>query len=88
MRVEGPQAPAALPRGKDMVPILQEAGWAPRAGLDVCGKCRTPPNNNKIAKIQLFTIKVLTQQPRGILKNSARTQEKISQYLTKNINKQ
>ena len=23
-----------LPPGKDPVPILQEAGWAPRAGLD------------------------------------------------------
>ena len=26
--------------GKDPVPIVQEAGWAPRAGLDRCGKSR------------------------------------------------
>ena len=28
---------------KDPVPIVQEAWWAPRAGLDGCGKSRTPP---------------------------------------------
>jgi hypothetical protein len=28
-------APAVLPPGKDPVPIVQEAGWAP-GGLDVC----------------------------------------------------
>ena len=34
------QAPAALPPGKDPVPIVQEAGFEPRAGLDGCGKSR------------------------------------------------
>ena len=30
-----------LPPGKTQYPFLQEAGWAPRAGLDRCGKsCR------------------------------------------------
>ena len=29
--------------GKDPVPIVQEAGWAPMAGLDRCGKSRPPP---------------------------------------------
>ena len=29
--------------GKDPVPIVQEAGWAPWAGLDRCGKSRPPP---------------------------------------------
>jgi len=33
-------APAALTPRKDPVPIVQEAGWAPRAGLDRCGKSR------------------------------------------------
>ena len=36
-------AAAALPPGKDPVPIVQEAGWAPGAGLDWCGKSRPPP---------------------------------------------
>jgi len=31
-------APAALPPGKDPVPIVKESGWAPRADLDGCGK--------------------------------------------------
>ena len=30
-------------RRKDPVPIVQEAGWSPRAGLDRCGKSRPPP---------------------------------------------
>ena len=29
--------------GKDPVPILQEAGWTPGAGLDRCEKFRPPP---------------------------------------------
>ena len=29
--------------GKDPVPIVQEVGWAPRAGLDRCEKSRPPP---------------------------------------------
>ena len=36
-------APAALPTGKELVPILQGAGWGPGAGLDRCGKFRSPP---------------------------------------------
>ena len=28
---------------KDPVPIVQEVGWAPRAGLDGCGKSRPSP---------------------------------------------
>ena len=35
-------APAALYPGKDAIPIVQEAGWAPSAGLDGCGKSRPP----------------------------------------------
>jgi len=35
-------APAALYPRKDPVCIVQEAGWAPRAGLDTCGKSRPP----------------------------------------------
>jgi len=31
-------APAAFTPGKEPVPIVQEAGWAPRAGLDRCRK--------------------------------------------------
>ena len=27
---------------KDPVPIVQEAGWAPRAGVDGCGKSHSP----------------------------------------------
>jgi hypothetical protein len=34
-------APTAFTPGKDPVPIVQEAGWAPGAGLDRCGKSRT-----------------------------------------------
>ena len=29
--------PGRFTPGKDLVPIVQEAGWAPRAGLDGCG---------------------------------------------------
>ena len=36
-------APAALLPGKDPVPIVQEAWWAVRAGLDGCRKSRPPP---------------------------------------------
>ena len=32
----------SLPPGKTPVPIVQEAGWTPRAGLDRCGKSRPP----------------------------------------------
>jgi hypothetical protein len=32
--------PTALPPGKDPVTIVQEVGWASRAGLDGCGKSR------------------------------------------------
>ena len=32
--------PAVLSPGKDPVPIVQEAGWAPGAGMDGCGKFR------------------------------------------------
>jgi hypothetical protein len=41
MRVSGQRhVPAALPPGKDPVPI---GGWVgPRAGLDRCGKSRPP----------------------------------------------
>ena len=35
--------PSALPPGKDPVPIVQESGWVPRAGLDRWGKSRPPP---------------------------------------------
>jgi hypothetical protein len=35
-------APATLYSGKDPVPIVQESGWAPRAGLDRCRKSRPP----------------------------------------------
>jgi hypothetical protein len=37
--------PVALLPGKegDPVPTLQEAEWAPGAGLDGCGKSRPPP---------------------------------------------
>jgi hypothetical protein len=31
---------AALPPCKTPIPIVQEAGWAPGAGLDRCGKYR------------------------------------------------
>jgi hypothetical protein len=34
--------PSRFTPGKDPVPIVQEAGWAPRAGLDVCEKSRPP----------------------------------------------
>ena len=34
--------------GKDMVPIVQEAGWAPRDSLDVCGKSR--PHRDTISR--------------------------------------
>jgi len=41
--VSGQQhASAALYPGKDPVPILQEAGWAPRTGLD-WWKISSPP---------------------------------------------
>jgi hypothetical protein len=41
--VGGRHAPAALPLGKDPVPIVI-GGWVgPRAGLDICGKSRPPP---------------------------------------------
>ena len=30
-------------RKRDPVAIVQEAGFAPRAGVDVCGKFRPPP---------------------------------------------
>jgi hypothetical protein len=36
------QVVGGTPR-KDPVPIVQDAGWGPRAGLDVCGKSRPPP---------------------------------------------
>ena len=36
-------APAVLYPPKDPVPIVQEAGWAPWAGLDRCGKSRPLP---------------------------------------------
>jgi hypothetical protein len=39
-------APAAFYPEKDPVPIVQEAGWAPEAGLDRCGKSR--PNRDSI----------------------------------------
>ena len=29
--------------GKDPVPIVQDAGWAPKAGLNGCVKSRPPP---------------------------------------------
>ena len=32
--------PGHFTPGKDPVPIVQEAGWAPGAGLDECGKSR------------------------------------------------
>ena len=35
--------PAALPRERNQVPIVQEAGWTPRAGLDGCEKSRRHP---------------------------------------------
>jgi hypothetical protein len=35
--VSGTPRPLFTP-GKDPVPIVQEAGWAPRAGLERCGK--------------------------------------------------
>ena len=35
--------PGRLTSGKDPVPIVQEAGWAPCAGLDGCGKVRPSP---------------------------------------------
>jgi hypothetical protein len=34
---------AALPPGKEPVPIVQEVGWAPGAGMDGCGKSCSPP---------------------------------------------
>jgi hypothetical protein len=35
--------------GKDLVPVVQEAGWATRAGLDRCGKSRLlPPYRDSI----------------------------------------
>jgi len=33
-------ASAAFTPGKDPVPVVQEAGWIPRAGLDRRGKSR------------------------------------------------
>jgi len=36
-------APAALPPGKNPVPIVYEAGWA---GLDGCGKSRPHRDSN------------------------------------------
>jgi hypothetical protein len=30
--------PGRFTPGKEPVPIIQEAGWAPRAGLEVCKK--------------------------------------------------
>ena len=33
--------PAAFTPGKDPVPVVQEVGWAPGAGLDGCGKSRS-----------------------------------------------
>ena len=35
--------PGRFTPGKDLVHLVQEAGWAPRAGLDGCGKSRPPP---------------------------------------------
>ena len=43
-------APATFTPGKDPVPIVQEAGWAPRAGLDGCGKSR--PHRDSIPRVQ------------------------------------
>jgi len=31
------------PRGREPEPIVQEAGWAPRTGIDRCGEYRLPP---------------------------------------------
>jgi len=42
MGVDGHHAPAAFIPGKDPAPIVQEAGWTLRAGLDRCGKSRPP----------------------------------------------
>ena len=35
--------PGRFTPGKDLVPIVQGAGWGPRAGLNRCGKSRLPP---------------------------------------------
>jgi hypothetical protein len=35
--------PSRFTPGKDPVPIVQEADWAPRAGLDSCDTSRHPP---------------------------------------------
>ena len=32
--------PAALLQGRDLVPIIQEFGWTPRADMEGCGKSR------------------------------------------------
>jgi hypothetical protein len=36
-------APVALPRERDPLSIVQEAGWAPGALLDACEKSRHNP---------------------------------------------
>ena len=37
---------------KDPVPIVQEAGWGSRAGLDGCGKFRPPYRNSIPGTVQ------------------------------------
>jgi hypothetical protein len=59
-------APVALPPGKSQVTHCK-GGWVVhKAGLEVSGISRPLATRyNKITKIQLFTIKVLTQLPRS-----------------------
>jgi len=78
-------APVALHPVKRQVTHCT-GGWVvPRAGLDVCRISRPHPHpsNNKITKIQLFTIKVLTQLPEANHKHGTKTQTKITKHLNR-----
>ena len=39
--------PGRFTTRKEPLPIVQEAGWGTRAGLDGCGKINNNNNNNK-----------------------------------------
>jgi len=51
---------------RERLPTVQEVGWFPEL-VWTCAEylALSHPSKNKITKIQLFTIKVLTQLPRG-----------------------